>query len=228
MLLGRSVDRACGYYFGEKIKDQNHLPVTILHDVIHETFEAGKEDVDWKKEEDGDCNTQESKAIACIGAYHEKTLLHLQPVEEPQKRFRVPVTGSDFDLLGVIDITAIDERDSRRELVIDQKTSKSKWAEHRVKTDPQLTMYSLSRLYEKGEIEVHGRYDIMVKTKKPYVDECYTIRKLAEMQAMVKTAASVFEAIQKEVFPPALPTDYMCSEKYCDYWAVCKFRGGAD
>jgi len=80
----------------------------------------------------------------------------------------------------------------------------------------QLTMYSLAT----GIAAV--RFDQLIKTKVPKIKRAVSVRTSRDHAWLKHLVREVAEAVSKGVFPPCDPTEWVCSPKWCGYWAMCR------
>ena len=138
-------------------------------------------------------------------------------VEEP---FRIDLAPGLPPLVGVID--AIEERDGRA-VVIEHKTSSARFAAQRVADDLQPTAYALAAL-EMGlpgvsaieDVEV--RFHVLLKLKKPVIDERPTRRSPRQAEELREVAAGVWAAREAGIFPPN--RSFSCIT--CPFRQVCR------
>ncbi len=120
--------------------------------------------------------------------------------------------GIDYPLLGYIDL--IDEDG----YIIDHKVTKRSWAKGKEHTDPQLTAYALAYRQISKKKEKGLRFDVMVRTKQPKIDQLYTKRNRYDIDRFRKLLYSVNQAIEKGAFYPN--ENYMCPA--CGYSDLCR------
>jgi len=105
-----------------------------------------------------------------------------------------------------------------QDIIIDRKTTKRSMPEDNVATDLQLTCYSLAYRHALGLKEKALRFDVMVRTKTPKVQQLTTQRTQADLGRFLKILAIVFKAIKTGIFYPN--ENYFCG--ICGYKELCK------
>lgn len=80
----------------------------------------------------------------------------------------------------------------------------------------QLTLYSLAT----GVYAV--RFEQMLKTKVPRIKRANSVRSRQDYFWLQQIVRDVAEAISKGVFPPCSPDAWVCSPKWCGYFAMCR------
>lgn len=214
-------------------------PTEQLLDCFSDKFaEISQTIEDWEGEEPG---LIKDKGIVLVRMYNEKWAPNVRPQVDAQnvrgieKKFDTLVGG--VPMVGVIDLidANADIAMSHEELKQIQAIMGPKWVAEDLRTSIadfkfigktmaqsmvdgalQLTMYSLAT----GIAAV--RFDQLVKTKTPKVVRATSIRTRQDHLWLQRVIREVAEAISKGVFPPCDPTDWVCSEKWCGYWHMCR------
>lgn len=122
-------------------------------------------------------------------------------VEEP---FRIQLAEDLPPLVGFIDL--VEEREGRA-VIIELKTGAQRFTDQRVADDYQPTAYALAAL-EMGlpgvetieDVEV--RFHVLLKLKKPAIDERPTRRSRRQADELREVASAVWRAREAGVFPP--------------------------
>jgi RecB family exonuclease len=98
-----------------------------------------------------------------------------------EKEFNLSFSNVDYTLKGKLDL--VDNQD----IIIDHKTTKRSMPEDNVATDLQLTGYSLAYRHAFGLQEKSLRFDVMVRTKKPKVQQLTTQRTQTDLDRFLKS-----------------------------------------
>ena len=171
-------------------------------DVLETVFEEGEKP--GKVKDDG---------IGLIKTYHETVSPTIQPVQVEQE-FNLDLDGCDYTLKGFIDLV------DRNSYIIDHKTAKRSWREDAAANDLQLTAYALAYRTLEGKEEGGLRFDIMVRTKQPKIQQLATTRNQRDIDRFIKTLAHVYKAIESGIFYPN--ENWMCPscgyKNLCDEW----------
>jgi CRISPR/Cas system-associated exonuclease Cas4 (RecB family) len=214
-------------------------PTEQLLDCFSDKFKEISQTIeDWEEEKPG---TIKDKGIALVRMYNEKMAPTVKPQVDAhgsrgiEKKFELTVSG--VPMLGYIDLidANADIAMSHEELKQIQAIMGPKWVAEDLRTaiadfkfvgktmaqsmvdgSLQLTMYSLAT----GIAAV--RFDQMIKTKIPKVKRATSIRTRQDHAWLKRVIREVAEAISKGVFPPTDPTNWVCSEKWCGYWHMCR------
>jgi putative RecB family exonuclease len=128
---------------------------------------------------------------------------------------------TDLTIAGIIDLVL---KDAKGNIVaVDNKTAKQPYAQATVDEDFQMTCYSYllaSNRYVSPTAEVHCRFDVMRKLKKPKFEQHYTVRTAAQRRRFAKLVNEILAAIDAKVFYPN--RGWMCGDcqfvKACEAW----------
>ena len=92
----------------------------------------------------------------------------------------------------------------------------------------QLTIYALLRMAETGNLPDAVRLDYLIRTPSGSSKHVrlQSTRTRADLQAMIRRINTATALVQKGVFPPTNPTDWMCSPRYCEYFIDCQYTRG--
>ncbi len=134
-----------------------------------------------------------------------------------EDRVEMQVPGVPVPIIGYIDIIADDG------IPGDFKTSSKSWSERQAQSELQPVFYlaALGQLGYDGNPEMCFRHYVFVKTKKPKVQVVETRRDAAEIPFLFELIREVWRGIDAGIFIPN-PTTWKCSQKYCEYWEVCR------
>jgi putative RecB family exonuclease len=114
-------------------------------------------------------------------------------------------------LKGYIDL--VDAKD----VIIDHKTTKRSMSQEDVGSDLQLSCYALAYRSLLGGHEKELRFDILVRTKTPKIQQIVTTRTQDDIDRFLKMVAYVSKAIKSGIFYPN--KNFMCS--VCGYSGLC-------
>jgi hypothetical protein len=108
-----------------------------------------------------------------------------------------------------------------RDLKTKAKTPKENDADNSI----QLTMYSMAVKVLDGVAPESIHLDTLVDLKTgPKLDVQTTTRGPDDWKALMHLVVEVNTAIEKGVFLPTTPDNWVCSEKFCGYWKdVCPY-----
>lgn len=202
-----------------KIITEADMPLDDMKDAARDgyvrAFRNGvflsKDDISAKKRL---LNEGLNKTLRLTELYKNEVAPHIKP-KEVEREFLIDV-GLPLPLAGKIDI----EQDGR---VDDLKTSGIKWPEGRINKEIQPIFYSFAHEKETGirpEFYYHILRDLksgpqlQVQSLKP-TDEHY--------KALFEKINMFCKMLKAGIFPPAEPTSWICSEKFCGYYHDCKY-----
>ncbi len=220
--FGSSVGIALEEGYKEIMRDGKSSTGYIL-DIFHEAWRTKIELIDWIKED------EDAMVLANIGEeilrLHTKTIM---PTQEPLAvEERVEYRDKETGLwIGYIDL-----REEKK--ITDHKTSKRKFADSKHPLNSsQLAFYSLC-----AGINSVG-FDVMVKKAKPEIQRLrYSFKEREKnvhfngMKAIAKQIDMIWEEAKRLeeldespslIWPSCDPSSWVCSEKYCGYWEMCR------
>ena len=104
-------------------------------------------------------------------------------------------------------------------IIIDHKTAKRSMVPEDVESNIQLTAYALAYRSLFGAEEKELRFDVLVKTKVPKLQQISTKRTQGDIDRFLKLVGYVSKAIQSGIFYPCEDRQ-TCS--WCGYRWLCK------
>lgn len=219
LTVGRAADTAINHNLSQKIDSGVDVSESEVVDACATAFEKEAAETEWKSDEDP--GEEKDAAIECVKAYHSQIAPKVQP-ETVQEKF-VLQTDAGYNLGGTMDI--VDKNGKVR----DSKTSKEKYKPSAVFRAIQPAMYDFAYEALRGKPSSGFAFDVMVKPrvlKTKYVPaETQIIEsKVTEDDRawLFKTIERVHRGIRAGVAIPADENSWVCSEKWCGYWSMCK------
>ena len=106
--------------------------------------------------------------------------------------------------------------ESMRTVVADLKVKQKSFSQGDLDGSLQLTLYSFV------ENIPTVRYDQLLRQKVPKITRMSAVRQAHDYVWLQEVYKSVAECISKGSFPPCSPTAWVCSEKWCGYWSICR------
>jgi CRISPR/Cas system-associated exonuclease Cas4 (RecB family) len=169
-----------------------------------------EERVEWEDED-------ENKLFRRAKVWHEDYVAHFAPKIKPEiveETFEkeVSMDGLDFILKGIIDL-------GYAKTCSDYKTTSSYGLSRKkqeIDSDLQLSYYSWATGYKLVE------NICFVKKENPEVVPIRSSRSKTEITWALKVAAEVAKAIASEAFPMCNPTSWLCAEKWCGFYSMCR------
>ena len=133
-----------------------------------------------------------------------------------ERKVTLEIPEVDAPIIGFIDIVLDDGTPA------DFKTSSRAWTQDRAKKEMQPIFY-LAAMGQCGmEVNWHFKHLVMVKTKKPQFQILEHAHEPKELFRLFRQVQDVWKGIQSDVFNPAAPGSWKCSEKFCEFWNICK------
>jgi len=206
----------------QKIKTRQDLSAADVDGVFVEDFRRRVKDEDIHFDRDEPKKEVEQSGRAIVKAYH----LEVQPTIQPaavEKEFLIPLDGAP-PILGYIDLITEDGT------IVDRKTSGKKKSQPEDDWIRQLSLYAYAESLTRGLApweSIPTRVDLIVSKNKPE-NVSIPVGELTQAAArpVLALAAKLYEAAVKDALLPN-PNGWHCSEKFCGYWATCKYRKGA-
>ena len=124
----------------------------------------------------------------------------------------------DIKLIGFIDLLLKDSAGNL--VVVDHKTSKNKKSQVDVDADLQQTAYSYllaANGYTFPRAEIHCRFDVLRKLKKPTLEFYNTTRSAEDRKRFAKIASAVLAGIDNRIFIPC--KSWLCTD--CQFKDTC-------
>lgn len=176
--------------------------------------------VDWQEETPESVEAEGRRLMESPSIF--QTLLKVNPQVinekvsiEKQVEFFVPEV--ELPIVGYIDIIEEDGVPG------DFKTASMSWNEKKALEELQPLFY-IAGLEQNGfedNPEMKFRHFVFVKTKTPKAQIIETKRHRGELDFLFEIIQRVWQGIKSETFVPN-PTTWKCSEKYCEFWGICR------
>jgi len=108
--------------------------------------------------------------------------------------------------------------EAMRTVIVDFKTKAKSFSQGDVDGSLQLTIYSYA------EKIPAVRFDQLLRQKTPTLKRIRALRTPQDYLWLEEIVRGVAEAISAGVFPPCDPSAWVCSEKWCGFWHLCRGR----
>lgn len=105
----------------------------------------------------------------------------------------------------------------------DLKTSAKKWPQSKADTSVQATLYNELVKKETGAYPKKISFEIFTKTKTPAHQSIETTRTKDDFKLLILRIKIMMQQITAGIFPPADPSSWACSPKWCGFYATCKY-----
>lgn len=136
-----------------------------------------------------------------------------------ERRVELHVPGVPIPVIGYIDIICSDG------IPADFKTAARVWAPGKAEGELQPLFY-LAALNQAGYMQnptMGFRHYVFVKTKTPQVQVLPSRHATCQLFWLFGAIREVWKGIEAGVFPPN-PSSWKCSDRWCDYWGICRGR----
>jgi len=208
MVQGSCVHRGLEVNDKQKIDTHEDAPLDDVLDATATEFEQRKDTVeDWEGNDKGDVKDQ-TVALAKVGR------LELCPTYQPiecEQEYRIKMC--DTELLIIPDVVDINGVVRDRKVVGKSKTQAD------ADNSLQLTCYAWGTGMKKVAL------DCLVKTKNPKAVTVESTRTDEHFNRFAHLVPRLLDGIKREIYLPADPTSWACSEKFCGYWNICDCGG---
>jgi hypothetical protein len=137
-----------------------------------------------------------------------------EPIIEQRVELRVP--GVPVPIVGYIDVVLADGSPA------DFKTAARMWTQDQAEKELQ-PVYYIAALNQAGHVVPEGRFThfVFTKTKTPQAAAFETRHEISQVFWLFNLIERTWRAIESGSFPPN-PSSWKCSEKWCDYWTMCR------
>ncbi len=220
---GISCDVAINVNYEQKIKSWEDLPQDDVKDAYVTEFDKRKQDTDWQKDEKPE--DMRAHGIKIVETFRADVAPNIQPVSVQEKLW-VPFEGFPVDLVGVIDVTALADKEKPDGPIIirdNKTTAKSPPSTGGFANEAdrlQLALYSLGNRAKTGKIEAGVAVDYLVKLKEPKAVTVEDVITESDHRFALQLIGRVVDAIEKSVFVPNR-TGFMCNKRHCGYHMRC-------
>lgn len=225
LIVGTATHKAVEYDLTNKIQSGELLPLEAVQDLAALAFKANWNASEVKVDEDELAEAgsmakvkgaASDKAVRLASLHHRKVAPSISPVHI-ERYFRLELKGYPFDLDGFMDVQEPDA-------VRDTKTTGKSPSKDEADNSMQLTMYGLAFRSLEGRNPAKLILDYLVDKKEPQEVTQTSERSDEDYRRLVMRAERAHEAIDKGVFIPTDPSNWVCSAKWCGYWeSVCPF-----
>jgi hypothetical protein len=226
VVLGAIFDETINENYSAKLFSDKDLPSKEVVEIFASKFENEIQTIEIWDDEEIENNPSIIKDIMTSGVelFH-KEVCHFVNPESVQPFLKMSFKNSPITIFGKPDVIEIEDRSIR-----DNKTSGRAWQENKANQMLQPLAYDLFKYGIGKNIRSEFFYDILIKTKKPKIQQIKVIiddekRKnfLRFMHSIVK---QIDNSLAEDNFPPSAyyRADPLCSQKYCPVWKGCENR----
>ncbi len=206
--LGKAIHSTLNANYRQKIKTGKDLPLQEMLDIFSDEWDRRAPATRFSPDEAP--SKIKDEGVRLIKTYQESCGFRIRPAAV-EKAFAIKFERLDKPLIGYIDLI------DKEGVIIDHKTTKRSWQEEKVRSDLQLTSYALAYRRMTGKKEKGLRYDVLVRTKTPKIQQLETERGSYDFKRLEKLAYRINRAINSAIFYPN--ENYTC--KTCGYLNLC-------
>jgi hypothetical protein len=114
--------------------------------------------------------------------------------------------------------------DLREEISLhDLKTSGKKWTQGNADRSDQLTLYPVMVEHATGQRPEQLFIQHFYRKAEPEHFQIHTEREPADFGLLRHKASMMLQGIKAGLFPPGDMDGWHCSERWCGYWATCRY-----
>lgn len=223
MVKGTAIHKGAEVVHKHTIQTGLRMPLEAAVQEVSDEFDDGAENIE--KSPDMNLGEIKDRTLSNFRIYYVQAVPLIRPVAAEEtfavKIGTVPVRGV-IDLIDRVpgDIV-LGEDDPNNpplvEVVSDLKTTSKRWSEQMVDYSPQMTIYAIVKHTQRI------RVDLLVdqKTGAKYVP-IRSVRSNREKQIIVEDIEEMVSLVKKGIFPRCLPDSYVCTPRFCGYYAECR------
>lgn len=223
LLIGSGVHTGAEVNFKQKVDSFRDLAASDIVDVAVAGFDK-RLSVDGYSlsKEDESVGVQKSlgkarDTVAALAELHaDEQAPDYQPIEV-EKATTIILPNCSRDLVAITDLRDVDGR------VVDLKTAARKPNADEADRSLQLTIVAAAYKVDHDTDCKDVRLDVLTKTKEPQRHVMTSQRDDRDYAALAARVATTVEAIERGSFPPASPTSWNCSDKWCGYFRTCPY-----
>jgi hypothetical protein len=221
MFKGRAVHKAAEVNMRQKIESRVDLPSSEIVDAAVAEYETclKAEQYELAPGENEKTAAKQKDVVASMAQIHaEQQAPEYQPAAVEQF-FKIELPALSHDIVGYIDLITEDKK------VVDFKTSKRSLSIADTEQSVQLSLYAAS-MAGGGKDDVLVRLDVIVEggVRSPAKRQVLeATRDKTDLPVLANRIAVVSKTIDANLFPPAAPGSWWCSENWCGYWRSCPY-----
>lgn len=226
---GTGVHNASEVNLKNKVKTKEDLPLSDLQDAARDGYVKAFKDGVYLPREDISAketllNQGLNDSIRCTRVYRNEVAPSIHPIaiEEP---FSIDI-GLELPLVGRMDY-------QEEPIVGDLKTTTTKWQDGRIEKEIQVPLYSFAHEQQRG-VRPKFIYHVLIArsnkqgepTSEEYQPIDYTCTD-SDYRALFAKIKMFMQMLKSGTFPPANPTSWWCSPRWCGYFSTCPYVGNS-
>jgi len=216
--IGSSADAAISANLAQKVTTGTDMPMGEVLEICSKDFDERARETIWDEEDTP--GPAKDSVIACVTLHHTQVAPKIKPASV-QEQFVIE-TDAGFDLTGTIDLTETSG------VIADTKTSSRQRAtSHVVERAFQPALYDFAYRAIRGKPSTGFRFDVITRPTARLPAEYKPVQGQvteADHEWLFSAVGATDKAIAAGVALPAPEGSWFCSEKWCEYWSLCKGR----
>jgi hypothetical protein len=231
MIAGRAFDAAETTNFGQKIEAGSDLPWEDVRDAYLEEFDQSVEEatdgagLEWHDAKPGAVKDSGGNALKL---YHAKVAPQVLPLFV-QRKFAIRFEEMPWTFEGYLDLEVRPSPRRRKGApVADLKLKGKRMSPDDARRDIQASTYLAARRAE-GNPAKRFDFHVATTTKQPTVELIGTERSDEQLDAFLGrafyAAGEIAWRLEYDAWAYAPPGSWLCSERWCGFWATCPAGG---
>jgi hypothetical protein len=219
---GRALHKANEINCKQKARTKIDLPADALKDAARDSYVKEFRDNGVFLSRDEQPRKHEllnqglTDCLTMVGLYHREVAPEILPIDT-ERKFIIDI-GLALPLAGTMDIVQAGRID-------DLKGAGKSWSEGQIAKEIQPIFYSMAYEHEFDQ-RPEFYYHVLVALKSgPKRQVQRQVASDNQYRALLAKIHLFIHMLNSGVFPPADPTAWVCSEKYCGYYTTCPYVG---
>jgi len=224
LLVGGSAHRGYEIAMEHKLTHHTDLRATDVVDAAVAAFDSHRtqEDITFTADE----AARGSRIVIAetrdrIAALTHFWSLNVQPDYQPmsvEQEWRILLPKLGTALVGVTDMVTVNRE------VVDWKTGKRRISRRECDTSLQLTAYAFAFHKAYGEPPVNVRFEQLAEVEAATQRyNLVSVRSWRDYTCLLARCEQAVRLIRTGIFPPGLPGQWWCSQKWCGYASTCPY-----
>ncbi|MGD9209295.1 MAG: PD-(D/E)XK nuclease family protein [Desulfobacteraceae bacterium] len=238
LVLGSSAHKAVETTHHYIVDHNEPAPVDVVLSSFSDAFDKNAEEIPKEELNEENLGSVKDAGVSLVRLYNKNFAPKVRPrvkdgVRGIEQKIKISVGG--VPMLGYIDLIdsnadvvySYNELDmlqkeggcvaeTLRTSIVDFKTKTKALSQTETDNSLQLTFYA----YATGINQV--RHDQLLRQKIPKIKRACAVRTSSDYKWLHEIVSSVAKAVSAGIFPPCAPDSWMCTPKWCGFYATCR------
>jgi len=219
---GGAVHKAAEINHKQKIDTEEDMPLDSLQDAARDEYVTRcKEGVlispKDRPQKDKLLNEGLNDAIIMTKSYKDEIAPQIMPAMV--EKYMIKDFGFEYPICGITDV--IDTNNIIHDIKTSTKIKTAGWEKIELQPTFYILLYEDTRDPLLTKFMPKFKYHIITPQK---VQELETQRTAADVGRLIQYIAVFMQDLKAGVFKPAEPGHWLCSEKWCGYYPICKYK----